>query len=318
MALGATIAGVGVVAEVPSAGTSTLAVLGGAAVGAHGIDQIYAGLFGTQSVASQLGSHLGNEIGGPWGGVIGGVLGDIGPNLKSMLTGVAAGAKSLGGFFKSMREAGGLKELIAEMRNAKQLSALLKSGKLTEQELAEMLKNGEITLADLEAAGIKPPPPGVLVSKEEAAAAKAAKKVATTWQEHEELVSQALKDANPGKNIGKQVTLDVTNNATGETVRIRIDNLVPEGTAANPSYQMVDAKFSDVKDLANPSTNLSNTTTQNQSQAYSLVSSGQSVTVVPAGQNAVNAGLTPGMPITVNPSVQIHVNSPNGIVVREY
>lgn len=139
-----------------------------------------------------------------------------------------------------------------------------------------------------------------------------------SWKQFEKLVTQNLKNANPGKTIGVQVTLDVTNNATGETVRIRIDNLVPQGTSKNPTFQLVDAKFSSVTNLANPNANLANTVTPNQAQVYQWISSGQSVTVVPAGQNALTAGLTPNMPIPVNPSVEIYVNGPNGIVVRQY
>ncbi len=52
-----------------------------------------------------------------------------------------------------------------------------------------------------------------------------ANQVATNWRQHEQFVTQSLQNANPGRTIGSQVTLDVTNNATGQTVRIRIDNL---------------------------------------------------------------------------------------------
>ncbi|MDZ7363651.1 MAG: toxin [candidate division KSB1 bacterium] len=143
--------------------------------------------------------------------------------------------------------------------------------------------------------------------------ANATTQTAQTWQQQEALVTQNLAAQNPGVNIGRQVTLDVTGPA-GRTVTIRIDNLVP----TNGSFQLVDAKFSAVTNLANPATNLSNTVTANQRVVYSWISSGQPVTVIPRGANAVAAGLTPGTPITVNPSVQIHVNSPTGIVVRNY
>jgi len=137
--------------------------------------------------------------------------------------------------------------------------------------------------------------------------------VATSWQQHEQLVTQQLVADNPGVNIGRQVTLDVTG-PTGETVRIRIDDLVP----TNGRYQLVDAKFSSVTDLTNPATDLTNTVTDNQSVVYDWVARGEQVTVVPEGANAEAAGLTPGVPIQVQPSVQIHVNGPNGIVVRNY
>jgi RHS repeat-associated protein len=148
------------------------------------------------------------------------------------------------------------------------------------------------------------------------APANPASQAATNWRQHEQLVTQNLQNATPGRTIGTQVTLDVTNNATQQTARIRIDNLLPQGPGANPTYQLVDAKFSGVTDLTNA--NLTNRVTPNQAQVYPWISSGQNVTVVPVGQNAINAGLTPGVGINVNPSVQIHVNGPNGIVVRPY
>ena len=113
--------------------------------------------------------------------------------------------------------------------------------------------------------------------------------------------------------VGRQVTLDVTS-AGGQTVRIRIDNLVP----TNGRFQLVDAKFSAVTDLSNPATNLTSTVTANQRIVYGWVSNGQPVTVVVEGANAATAGLTPGQSILLEPSVQIHVNGPAGIVVRSY
>jgi hypothetical protein len=145
-----------------------------------------------------------------------------------------------------------------------------------------------------------------------------APQLATNWLQHEQLVTQALRDANPGVTIGEQVSLHVTNNATGRTLGIRIDDLVPQGTVANPTYQLVDAKFSRVTNLADPTVSLTRTVTKNQGPVYQWISSGQSVTVLPFGQNARNAGLTLGVPVNVNPSVLIHVNGPNGIVVRTY
>jgi hypothetical protein len=43
------------------------------------------------------------------------------------------------------------------------------------------------------------------------------------------------------------------------------------------------------------------------------------VEVVPTGPGAAKAGMQAGIPIDVEPSVQIHVNGPDGsIVIREY
>jgi hypothetical protein len=139
--------------------------------------------------------------------------------------------------------------------------------------------------------------------------------VAQSWQQHETLVTQALRSQNPGAPIGRQVTLDVTNVRSGVTETIRIDNTVPQ----NGVYQLVDAKFSGVRDLTQPTVNLTSTVTQNQQAVYSWISGGQPVVVVPRGANAVKAGMTPGVPINVAPTVQIHVNAPSGgTVVRTY
>jgi hypothetical protein len=105
----------------------------------------------------------------------------------------------------------------------------------------------------------------------------------------------------------------VTNTATNETVRIRIDNIYADNSGA---FQMVDAKFSGVNDLTTSA--LENTVTPNQSIAYDWIRTGQPIEVVPAGENAVRAGLPVNAPITIAPSVEMHVNSPNGIVVRTY
>ena len=135
----------------------------------------------------------------------------------------------------------------------------------------------------------------------------------TTWRQHEAAVTSRLRTINPGTTVGEQVTLDVTNTTTGEVVRIRIDNIYRNQSG---QYQLVDAKFSSVQDLT--TANLDSTVTANQSTAYGWIRNGQPVRVVPAGANATAAGLTPGTPIQIAPSVQVHVNSPAGVVVRTY
>jgi RHS repeat-associated protein len=136
---------------------------------------------------------------------------------------------------------------------------------------------------------------------------------ATTWREHETNVVARLRDENPGVNVGEQVTLKVTNTATNETVRIRADAIYPNQAG---QYQIVDAKFSSVKNLT--TANLESTVTPNQSAAYGWIKSGQPVRVVPVGGNARAAGLSVGRPIQIAPSVQVHVNGPGRIVVRSY
>jgi RHS repeat-associated protein len=148
--------------------------------------------------------------------------------------------------------------------------------------------------------------------------APAATPAATTWRQHEVNVTQSLRAQNPTANIGVQVTIDVTGpGPTGpQTVTIRIDNTVPTAIGTN---QLVDAKFSAVRNLANPSTNLQSTVTPNQTVVYDWVSQGTPVTAVPRGPNAVAAGFTPGVPISLEPSVQMCVNNPaGGITTRNY
>jgi hypothetical protein len=137
---------------------------------------------------------------------------------------------------------------------------------------------------------------------------------ALEWQDHQDNVTAALEKNNPGATVGEQVTLDVTNNATGQTVTIRIDNTVSTGPN---TFQLVDAKYSAVDDLTTAS--LGGTLTPNQSDAYEWIGRGDSVTVMPRGAQAAEAGMQVGVAIQVEPSVQIHVNGPNGsIVVRKY
>jgi hypothetical protein len=114
-----------------------------------------------------------------------------------------------------------------------------------------------------------------------------------------------------GTPHGQQVTLDVTGPG-GRTVTIRIDDLyrTPSG-----SWQLVDAKFSRVRDLT--SANLTSTATANQRLAYQWITSGTATSVVPRGTFAQSAGIA-GSSIPVSSSVEVHVNSPTGITVRNY
>ncbi len=133
----------------------------------------------------------------------------------------------------------------------------------------------------------------------------------TTWQEHETIVAERAKADHPGARVGEQVALDVTNVTTGETVRINTDVSVFE----NGQLQIIDAKFSEGKDLT---TGKLDVYQPNQTQAYAWISNGDPVTVVPQGANAAEMGLTPGQAVKVVPNVEVHVNSPEGIRVRNY
>ena len=132
-------------------------------------------------------------------------------------------------------------------------------------------------------------------------------------------MTQSVRAANPGTVVGEQVTLVVRVPRPGggsRPVRIRIDNI---HRAPNGRYQLGDAKHSGVHDLSNPATPLRPTLTPNQRIAYDAIRNGTAVSVTPVGQNAVNAGLTPGRAIPVNSGIDIHVNNPaGGITTRTY
>ena len=146
---------------------------------------------------------------------------------------------------------------------------------------------------------VEPPPPTAAV---------------TTWQEHEAATTAYLEGANPGVAINEQITLDVTNTTTGESVRIRIDNIY---RTSSGDYQLVDAKFSAVNDLTQE-TSFSGVVTDNQEVAYGWIRNGEPISVVPAGARAATAGLRPGLPISVAPNVQMSVNSAAGPVLINY
>jgi hypothetical protein len=103
----------------------------------------------------------------------------------------------------------------------------------------------------------------------------------------------------------------------GHKVTILIDNTVPTN---RDTIRFVDAKFSQTTDLttASPSV-LYDTVTRDQKLAYTWISKGEQVTVVPQSPNATAAGLTPGKPIRVEPTIELHVNEPEGgIAVRNF
>ena len=134
----------------------------------------------------------------------------------------------------------------------------------------------------------------------------------TSWQEHESAVVQRQIADHPGVPVGKQVTFDVTDVATGKTVEIQIDVAVFN----NGEVILVDAKFSAQTDLTQAV--LGNVYTPNQSVVYRWISGGNQVTVIPKGANAANMGLKVGHPVRVSPRIEVHVNSPEGIRVRDF
>ena len=134
----------------------------------------------------------------------------------------------------------------------------------------------------------------------------------TSWQELQSSVYQRQLADHAGTPVGEQITLDVTDVATKRTVEIQIDVAVLE----NAELKLVDAKFSAKKDLTQGK--LGSVYTPNQSVVYPWISGGNKVIVVPKGANAAKMGLNVGQPIRVSPKIEVHVNSPEGIRVRDF
>ena len=138
--------------------------------------------------------------------------------------------------------------------------------------------------------------------------------MAATPAAHEAAVAQRLRVVNPGTAVPEQVYLDVTNVKTGAQTRIRIDAMYE---ASPGKYQLVDAKFSSVKDLT--TSNLQSTVTKNQKLAYQWIKDGNATVRVSQVPSAAAKGFgAGGQVLDVGSNVQLHVNSPGGIVVRNY
>ena len=134
----------------------------------------------------------------------------------------------------------------------------------------------------------------------------------TSWAEHESAVFQRQIADHPGAAVGEQVTFHVTDTATGKTVEIQIDVAVFE----NGEVKLVDAKFSAKTDLTQGA--IGDVYTPNQNVVYRWISGGNEVTVIPRGANARSMGLTIGQPVKVSRTIEVHVNSPEGIRVRDF
>lgn len=122
-----------------------------------------------------------------------------------------------------------------------------------------------------------------------------------------------LVNSNPGRNIAVGCSLDVTNMATGQTVRTIPDNLLEVGPR---TYEIVEAKFSRVNNLTKASrATIRAAATTPQRTVFDWISTGQPIRIVPAGNRAAQAGLPVGGTITISPNIRIGVNNPNGGVV---
>lgn len=152
------------------------------------------------------------------------------------------------------------------------------------------------------------PDPSPSVKDKLSKATKAKKK----WKIHEKDVNDRLAKKYGKGKVAEQVTLDVTGPG-GDVVRIRIDNLVDTGGG---KYKLVDAKHSEVSDLTKG--DLHSTLTENQKQAFKWIKEGKTKNIEVRGEKGEQIGLSSGDYIKVDPSIEIHVNSPSGISERIY
>lgn len=132
---------------------SPVAIAGGGALAAHGVDQMVAAWHGTESYASQIGGSIAETALGSDYKWIGQVLGDIGPGVG----GIAKGIKSMPQLISKLRGMKGdtLKDFIGQLRkNPARMKQVL--SELSDDEIKKMLKNGEISEGDLIQAGLDP------------------------------------------------------------------------------------------------------------------------------------------------------------------
>jgi hypothetical protein len=133
-------------------------------------------------------------------------------------------------------------------------------------------------------------------------------KVANTWQEHQQMVVDYL--SAQGKTVASQAELWVHNPHTGKLIEFNPDALVRGGNAKNSIWQVIDAKFSDAKDLTSMTVNMNGLLQPNQKIVYPLIADGKIGTAIPFGARAEVAGMVSGVPIRLHPSVELYVNNP--------
>src|SRR4030095_4808204 len=98
--------------------------------------------------------------------------------------------------------------------------------------------------------------------------------------------------------------MHITNAATQQSITIRTDNVVYGADGCS----LVEAMFSGLVDLTDPSVNVAARLHPTKAQAFEWIVTGQCPSVAREGK-----------PLTVIPDVEIHVNSPHGgIVVRHF
>lgn len=140
--------------------------------------------------------------------------------------------------------------------------------------------------------------------------------ISTTWKGHESAVVDGLQSV-LGKNVAPKVYLRVET-SSGNAYIIIPDALERSGS----SFVVHDAKFSSTKDLMNlPTEQLRNTFTVNQKPAFDDIAAGEAkVTLLNSqgGRALLGRDFQVGMPINVQPSINLYVNTPSGIVKRTW
>jgi hypothetical protein len=143
---------------------------------------------------------------------------------------------------------------------------------------------------------------------------------APDWQTHEKNVTTDLEAQYGANNVAEQVTIRIKGidaNGNPFDVKIRPDNLIE---LPNGKYRIVDAKWSSVHDLLDPSFTIEDTFTINQQKAYDAIGNGRVTSSEVRGKNGANSPLQleNGKQIILDQGIDIAVDSPSGQGTRKY
>ncbi|WP_229804943.1 LysM peptidoglycan-binding domain-containing protein [Paludibacterium paludis] len=140
--------------------------------------------------------------------------------------------------------------------------------------------------------------------------------VSTTWRGHENSVVEQLRST-IGEDFASKVYLRVET-AGGKTYSIIPDGLERSGN----SFIVHDAKFSQVRDLVSATPEqLRSTFTINQKPAFDAIAAGEAKVMLlnsQGGRALLGDEFRVGMPIQVQPSINLYVNSPVGVIKRTW
>jgi YD repeat-containing protein len=140
--------------------------------------------------------------------------------------------------------------------------------------------------------------------------------ISTTWRGHENAVVGSLQST-LADDFAAKVYLRVEL-PDGKTYTV-----IPDGLErAGDSFIIHEAKFSQAKDLLNvPAEQLRGTFTTNQKPAFDAISAGNAkVTLLNSqgGRQLLGDNFRVGMPIQVQPTLNIYVNTPQGVIKRTW